>query len=70
MMGELMNCIKKLGIEISAQHFGDLPSVEIEIRKSEVAEKLLQLKAALLKVSIEEAALVDTVPGLQVEAAK
>ncbi len=68
-MGELMNSLKKLNIDIVAQHFEDLPSVEIAIRKSEVPEKLLYLKAYLLKVSTEEAALVETVPGLHIEPA-
>jgi uncharacterized YigZ family protein len=65
-MGELMNSLKKLDIAIVDQHFEDQPFMDIAIRKSEVAPKLLLLKAALLKVSTEEAALAETVPGLDI----
>lgn len=67
-MPDLMHALKKLDIETGQQAYGDRGQLQIGIRQSEVAEKLLLLKAALWKVSAEEAAGVGWPAGMNVEA--
>ncbi len=69
LMPELMNAIKKLDLDISRQDFNDTGAeMEIGIRKSEVADKLLHLKALLWKVSAEEAQTLEWPSGIKVNA--
>ena len=69
LMPELMNAIKKLDLDISRQDFNDTGAeIEIGIRKSEVADKLLQMKALLWKVSAEEAQTLEWPSGIKVNA--
>ncbi|MCB0518977.1 MAG: YigZ family protein [Lewinellaceae bacterium] len=65
-MGELMNTVKKQGIEILDQDFGASPTIDISIRRSAVEKTLLEMKASLLKVSLEEAATITNIPGLTI----
>ena len=67
-MPDLMHALKKLDIETGQQTYGDRGQLQIGIRQSEVSEKLLLLKAALWKVSVEEAAGVGWPAGMNVEA--
>lgn len=66
-MGEVMNAIKRLNLEMIEQDFGILPKVSIAIRQSEVAETLVQLKALVAKITVEEAETLEEVDGLEVE---
>lgn len=56
LMPDLMNGLKKLDIEIVRQQFDESGQIEVAIRQSEAAAKLLKLKASVWKVSEEEAA--------------
>lgn len=66
-MPELMQAVKKLDIEILHQEFDENGRMDIGIRQSETAEKLLKMKALLWKVSTAEAAGLAWPPGLKVE---
>jgi len=56
LMPDVMQAVKKLGVEIKREEYGDRGLLEIGIRQSAVAETLLQVKALIWKVSLEEAA--------------
>jgi uncharacterized YigZ family protein len=66
LMPDIMQALKKLDIEIFEQEFGDRGKIDIGIRQSEIADKLLKTRALLWKVSTDEAAGLDWPPGLQV----
>ncbi len=66
LMSDVMNAVKKLDLEVLRQVFEDRGLIEIGIRQSETAATLLRFKAALWKVSEEEAAGVDWPAGLRV----
>lgn len=66
-MPDIMQALKKLDVDILKENYGDHGLLEIGIRKSEVAEKLLKVKSMLWKVSLEEAAGLEWPPGLQFE---
>lgn len=68
LMPDVMQALKKLDIEIFSQEFGDRGMIEVGIRQSETAEKLLKIKALLWKVSTDEADTLDWPPGLTVTA--
>ncbi len=63
-MGEVMNAVKKLDINIVHQYFQEIAYVEIAIRKTESTTTLTKLKALLCKVSLEEAELIDEMEGI------
>ncbi len=65
-MGEVMNAVKKLEINILNQHFKEIAYIDISIRKSESETQLLRLKAFLGKVSLEEAELIDELDGIAI----
>jgi uncharacterized YigZ family protein len=67
-MPDVMQAVKKSGLEISQEVYGDRGLLEIGIRQSEAVATLLHLKAMLWKVSEEEAATLDWPPGLSVTA--
>jgi hypothetical protein len=62
-----MQAVKKLDLEVVGQTFGDRGRLDVAIRQSETAVRLLHLKAHLWKVSLEEAAALDWPAGLLVE---
>ena len=66
-MGEVMNAVKKTGLNIIAQYFEETAYLDVAIRKSETDDKLLRLKALLAKVSLEEAALLEELEGVSFE---
>lgn len=66
-MGEVMNAVKKVKLNVVKQHFEETAHLEVAIRKSETADKLLRLKALLAKVSLEEAALLEELEGVEFE---
>ena len=67
LMPDVMNAVKKLGLELTKEEYGDRGIMEIAIRQSEGAAKLLQMKGLIWKVSLEEAATLDWPAGLTVE---
>jgi uncharacterized YigZ family protein len=69
LMPDVMNAVKKLELEVVRQSFEDRGLIEIAIRQSETEAMLLRFKAALWKVSEEEAAGVDWPSGLVIKAA-
>ena len=68
LMPEVMHTLKKLGIEMFNEEFGDRGRIEVGIRQGDVQEKLLRIKALLWKVSLEEATTLDWPPGLELTA--
>ena len=66
LMPEVMNAVKKLGLDLIREKYGDRGSMEIAIRQSETATNLLQVKALIWKVSLEEAATLDWPAGIVV----
>ena len=67
LMPDVMNAVKKLDLHIVHQDFGERGVLDVEIRQSEVADKLLRMKALIRKISTEEAAGLDWPEGLMVE---
>lgn len=67
LMPDVMNALKKLDLEIYQQLYGDHGRLDIGIRQSETTEKLLLLKAAVWKVSAEEARSLEWPAGMRVE---
>lgn len=66
LMPDLMNAVKKLELDILHQDFGEAGQLDLGIRQSETADKLLKMKSLLWKISPEEAAGLDWPPGLSV----
>ena len=64
MMGEVMNAVKKLKLNISHQHFEEAAFIDISVRTSELENSLLRLKALLTNVSLEEAATLEEIEGV------
>jgi len=67
LMSNVMNAVKKQGLEITKQDFGDIGILEIAIAQSEIATHLLQLKAQIAKVRIEEVEKLENIEGLEIE---
>lgn len=67
LMSNVMNAVKKLNIEITQQHFENEASIEIAIRQSEVQNTLLQLKALIGNLRMEEVDAETKIEGLAVE---
>lgn len=63
-MGEVMNAVKKMELNIVHQHFEETAYIEIAVRKSETEASLLRLKAILAKVSLEEAETIEELDGI------
>ncbi len=68
LMPDVMQALKKLEIEMFEQEFGDRGMISVGIRQSDVAEKLLKIKALLWKVSTDEAATLGWPPGMELTA--
>lgn len=65
---DLINVVKKLDLDILQEVYNDTGAIlDIGIRKSAVADQLLQIKAQLWKVSAEEAQTLDWPPGLELD---
>lgn len=58
-MPDVMNALKQLSINILKQQFDTEGVVQFSIRQRDTAQRLLELRALILKVSIEEAAMCD-----------
>ena len=68
LMPDVMQALKKLEIEMFEQEFGDRGMISVGIRQSEVAERLVKIKALLWKVSTDEAATLGWPPGMELTA--
>ncbi len=66
LMPDVMNAVKKLGVEILKETYGDTGQIDIAIRQSEAADTLLKMKALIWKVSTEEAAGIEWPGGMKV----
>lgn len=66
-MPDVMNAVKKLEINISRQDFGEEAVLEIALRQSMAQQVFVLLKAHIAKVTVEEAALITSLPGLEIE---
>lgn len=64
LMPDVMNGVKKLDLEIVRQSFEERGLLEIAIRQTDAAERLLHLKASIWKVSTDEAATLEWPAGL------
>jgi uncharacterized YigZ family protein len=65
-MPDVVHAVKKLDLDIIRQDFGERGKLEIGIRKNEAESTLLQLKALLWKVSIQEAQTLEWPGGMVV----
>lgn len=65
-MPDVMQAVKKLNLPISREEYGERGLLEISIRKSETAQKLVRLRALMLKITDEEAAVRDWPEGMSV----
>ena len=65
-MSQVMNAVKKLEINIAKQDFGHIGKLYILIRKGEVTETLLQLKALIGEKRIEEVDEKTEIEGLEI----
>ncbi len=68
LMPDVMQALKKLEIKMFEQEFGDRGMISVGIRQSEVAERLLKIKALLWKVSTDEAATLGWPPCMELTA--
>lgn len=67
LLPDLINALKKLHLDPLEPEYSDTGArFDLGIRKSETAAKLLQVKAALRKVSLEEAQTLDWPDGVDV----
>lgn len=64
-MGKLLECIKKLDIEVSSKKLDEHPSVMISIRESEFEMMLKRIKARWLGRSVEDLTEDDEFEGLE-----
>lgn len=67
-MPEVMNALKRLSINILRQEFNEDGCITFSIRQSEAEQKLLEMKAAILKISLEEAMIRDFTEGVEISA--
>lgn len=66
-MSEVMNAIKRHKVEMVHQDFGNIGIVQIAIRQSEVADKLMRMKAIIAKVHLEMVPDLEAIEGLTIE---
>jgi len=67
LMSNVMNAVKKLNLVIIQQHFENEAVIEIAIRQSEVSNTLLQLKALIGNLRVEEVNGETKIEGLEIE---
>jgi uncharacterized YigZ family protein len=66
-MSKVMNAVKQLSLEMMEQDFGHTAALKVAIRQSEVADKLLRLKALVAGVYLEEAEALEEIEGFELE---
>ena len=65
-MPDVMNALKRLSLNILEQKFDMDGCITFSIRQSEVTQTLLEMKAAILKISLEEALIRDFTEGVEI----
>jgi uncharacterized YigZ family protein len=66
-MPDIMNAIKRLNITVLKQIFEEKGTIIIAIRQSEAASKLLEIRALIMKISLEEAQNREDTEGVTIE---
>ena len=66
-MGDVMNALKRLDLEMVDQDFGLHPNLHIQIRKSDTEKTLQLFKSYVANVPLEQAIAMDKVEGLEIE---
>jgi uncharacterized YigZ family protein len=67
LMSNVMNAVKKLNLEIISQKFDTVAEIEIAVRQSEVAATLLQIKALVGNLRIEEVTAETEIENLKID---
>jgi uncharacterized YigZ family protein len=65
-MPDVMNAIKRLNINILKQTFEETGALIIAIRQSEAEQRLLEIRAAIMKISLEEAQNRENTEGVEI----
>lgn len=65
-MGEVMNALKRLNLEMAEQDFGLKPNLTFRVRKSDTKEVLLQFRALVAQVPLEQAKVMKKIDGLTI----
>jgi uncharacterized YigZ family protein len=65
-MSDVMNAVKKLEITILSQVFDANGLLTLSIRQSETEKKLLDMRALILKISVEEVLLMENTEGVEI----
>jgi uncharacterized YigZ family protein len=63
-MPDVMNAIKRLFINVLHQDFNDIGIIKISIRQRDSDEKILQMRALIMKISVDEAKLREDTEGV------
>lgn len=66
-MPDVMNAVKRLNINVLKQIFEETGTLIISIRQSESEQKLLKMRAAIMKISLEEAQNRENTEGVEIE---
>jgi uncharacterized YigZ family protein len=66
-MPDVMNAVKRLNISVLKQVFEEKGTLVIAIRQSESEQKLLEMKAAIMKISLEEAQNRPNTEGVEID---
>jgi uncharacterized YigZ family protein len=53
-MPNVMNALKKLNINVLSQNYNENGVIKISIRQSEAEEKIIQMRAQVMKISVDE----------------
>jgi uncharacterized YigZ family protein len=65
-MPDVMNALKRLTINVLKQDFNETGIVTCSIRKSETEEKILKMRALIMKISTDEAVLREDTEGVEI----
>ena len=66
-MSDVMNAVKKLNITVLKQVFEETGTLIIAIRQSESEAKLLEIRALIMKISLEEAKSREDTEGVEIK---
>ena len=66
-MSNVMNAVKKVGVEMIHQDFSTTATLDIAIRKSEVEETCHQIRAQVAGVRIEEVEKWEKIEGFELK---
>jgi putative IMPACT (imprinted ancient) family translation regulator len=66
-MPDVMNAVKRLNINVLKQIFEETGTLIVSIRQSESEQKLLEMRAAIMRISLEEAQNRENTEGVLIE---